>query len=165
MATSITDKRRVALAYDGSDDAQKLFEWAIKNVIRPDSDHVILLSAVDQNEKKADGSHTPTSPILGSRSPRRDLAPQELPPSSSVRGRLEALGNRLRTYNVSSEEHVLWGEPKVLIPRFTQNNHVDLLVVGSRGLGTVKSVFLGSVSDRCIHECPCPVLVVRNATI
>jgi hypothetical protein len=29
----------------------------------------------------------------------------------------------------------------------------------------MKSVFLGSVSDKCVHECPCPVLVVRNATI
>lgn len=51
MVLSITDKRRVAIAYDGSEDARKLFDWSVKNIIRPDSDHIILLSAVHRVEK------------------------------------------------------------------------------------------------------------------
>jgi len=71
----------------------------------------------------------------------------------------------LNQLHISSEVHILWGEAKALIPRFTEAHKVDLLIVGSRGLGAVKSVFLGSVSDTCLKECPCPVLVVRNATV
>lgn len=36
----------------------------------------------------------------------------------------------------------------------------DLLVVGSRGLGGVKSLMAGSVSTFCLHHLPCALLVV-----
>ncbi len=37
----------------------------------------------------------------------------------------------------------------------------DLLVVGSRGRGTVRGVVLGSVSQQCLHHTCCPLVVVR----
>ena len=37
---------------------------------------------------------------------------------------------------------------------------VDLLVVGSRGHGTIERVLLGSTSSALIEKAPCPVLVV-----
>lgn len=36
-----------------------------------------------------------------------------------------------------------------------------MLVVGSRGLGDITSVLLGSVSDHCARQATCPVLVVK----
>lgn len=38
----------------------------------------------------------------------------------------------------------------------------DLLVVGSRGLGSVKGVLLGSVGTHCVGAAPCPVLLVPD---
>jgi nucleotide-binding universal stress UspA family protein len=36
----------------------------------------------------------------------------------------------------------------------------ELLVVGSRGLGSVASLVVGSVSQQCAHGAPCPVVIV-----
>ena len=167
----ITEKRRVALAYDGTEDAQKLFDWALKNIIRPDMDHLILLSAVERTDTGESHHERRLSglPMLSTSPTRMSDAMQQAEAhpqgGSTARQRLEAMSDQLRSLHISSEEHILWGDAKALVPRFTQHHPVDLLIVGSRGLGAVKSVFLGSVSDKCIHECPCPVLVVRNATI
>ena len=38
----------------------------------------------------------------------------------------------------------------------------DLVVLGSRGMGTFKSLLLGSVSDGVAHHAPCPVLIARG---
>jgi nucleotide-binding universal stress UspA family protein len=38
---------------------------------------------------------------------------------------------------------------------------VDFVVVGSRGLGDVQRLMLGSVSDYVVHHAAAPVLVVR----
>jgi nucleotide-binding universal stress UspA family protein len=38
----------------------------------------------------------------------------------------------------------------------------DLLVVGSRGRGAVRSALLGSVALHCVAHAPCPVLVVHS---
>jgi nucleotide-binding universal stress UspA family protein len=39
----------------------------------------------------------------------------------------------------------------------------DLVVVGSRGLGTLRAHLLGSVSRQVVEHCPCSVLVVRTS--
>ncbi|KAF7849954.1 hypothetical protein BT93_L0081 [Corymbia citriodora subsp. variegata] len=43
----------------------------------------------------------------------------------------------------------------------TEQMHMDLLVVGSHGLGKIKMAFSGSVSDYCAHHAKCPILTVK----
>ena len=40
------------------------------------------------------------------------------------------------------------------------SHHGDLLVLGSRGLGELDGVAVGSVADACLHHASCPVVVV-----
>ncbi len=37
----------------------------------------------------------------------------------------------------------------------------DLIVVGSRGYGSIKGALLGSVSQQVVHYSPCPVTIVH----
>ena len=53
------------------------------------------------------------------------------------------------------------GSPAVVILDFAASNDMDLIVMGSRGLGIVKGVLLGSVSQYIVEQAKCPVLVVK----
>ncbi|XP_023638256.1 uncharacterized protein LOC17887055 isoform X2 [Capsella rubella] len=62
---------------------------------------------------------------------------------------------------VKTETMILEGDPKEMICQAVEQTHIDLLVVGSRGLGMIKRAFLGSVSDYCAQHARCPILIVR----
>jgi nucleotide-binding universal stress UspA family protein len=66
-----------------------------------------------------------------------------------------------RAKQIRTETLVLEGEAKEMICEAVEKMHVDLLVVGSRGLGKIKRAFLGSVSDYCAHHANCPILIVK----
>lgn len=53
------------------------------------------------------------------------------------------------------------GSPAVVILDFLEEHDVDLVVMGSRGLGVMKGVLLGSVSQYVVEQAKCPVLVVK----
>ena len=53
------------------------------------------------------------------------------------------------------------GSPAVVVLDFAESNNIDLIVMGSRGLGVVKGVLLGSVSQYVVEQAKCPVLVVK----
>lgn len=53
------------------------------------------------------------------------------------------------------------GSPGVVILDFANEHGNDLIVMGSRGLGVVKGVLLGSVSQHLVEQADCPVMVVK----
>ena len=53
------------------------------------------------------------------------------------------------------------GSPAVVILDYLEDHPTDLVVMGSRGLGVVKGVLLGSVSQYVVEQAKCPVLVVK----
>jgi len=55
------------------------------------------------------------------------------------------------------------GDPGYDIARFANNskNKIDLIVIGARGLGSAKEIFLGSVSNYVLHKAKKPVLIVK----
>ena len=83
-----------------------------------------------------------------------------------ARGFREAMGQRLisrsrtraRDRGVRSVQTVLEdGDPASTIIRLAKGLHVDMLFLGSRGLGGAKSLLMGSVSHKVAHlaECTC----------
>ena len=53
------------------------------------------------------------------------------------------------------------GAPAVVVLDFAESNNIDLIIMGSRGLGVVKGVLLGSVSQYVVEQARCPVMVVK----
>ncbi|CAO2177192.1 unnamed protein product [Urochloa humidicola] len=63
---------------------------------------------------------------------------------------------------VPAETIVEVGDAKEMICEAAEKRNVDLLVLGSHSRGPIQRLFLGSVSNYCVHHCKCPVLVVKN---
>jgi nucleotide-binding universal stress UspA family protein len=62
---------------------------------------------------------------------------------------------------LQAERMIETGQAAPAICKVAADGAFDLIVVGSRGHGELKSLLLGSTSDTVIHTAPCPVLVVR----
>jgi nucleotide-binding universal stress UspA family protein len=54
------------------------------------------------------------------------------------------------------------GDAATEIIAYTQTNHIDLIVCGSRGLSPVAGWLLGSVSRKLVHYAGCSVLIVKS---
>jgi nucleotide-binding universal stress UspA family protein len=63
--------------------------------------------------------------------------------------------------DVRAAPKVLIGRPAEEIVKEVGAGKHDLVVIGSRGRGEVKSLFLGSVSLQVSQACPVPVLIVH----
>lgn len=64
---------------------------------------------------------------------------------------------------VSFTKTIEYGSPGHMIVKLIKNkgNKIDLVVMGSRGRGAIKEVFLGSVSNYVLHKSPVPVTIVK----
>ena len=70
----------------------------------------------------------------------------------------------LRNRGARVDLHVTTGPPAPEIVRYAESNDSDLVVIGARGLGTMKRLLLGSISEAVLRHADCPVLVVRGRT-
>jgi nucleotide-binding universal stress UspA family protein len=64
---------------------------------------------------------------------------------------------------VPAEIHteVLEGSPAEAIIDVASTRQNDLIIMGSRGLGTLSGLLLGSQSQKVVSHATCPVLIVR----
>ena len=58
--------------------------------------------------------------------------------------------------------HLREGHPAEEIAKLAEELNVGLVIIGSRGLGAMKRLVMGSVSEGAVHLAPCPTLVVRG---
>lgn len=61
------------------------------------------------------------------------------------------LGEPARAYGVVANE----------IVRVAKDRQVDQIAMGTRGMGAVGSVFLGSIAQKVLHQSPVPILLVK----
>ena len=62
---------------------------------------------------------------------------------------------------IETERVLETGSPAPVIADVAEEYGVDLIVMGSRGLGLVKGVLLGSVSQYVVENAKCAVMVVK----
>jgi nucleotide-binding universal stress UspA family protein len=68
---------------------------------------------------------------------------------------------RLDRAGVKYAFHIGIGAPAEVIVEYAKKFRCHQICIGTRGLGSVAGLLLGSVANKVIHLAPCPVLLVR----
>jgi nucleotide-binding universal stress UspA family protein len=90
--------------------------------------------------------------------------------SKEVYEQLETMGNEItsdveiaaKAAGLEAESLVLKGDPAERIIKFAEEQSVDMIVVGSHGIGEFERLVIGSVSEKVVRHAKVPVLVVRE---
>ena len=64
---------------------------------------------------------------------------------------------KLKNFGIICEE----GDAAEKILEIAKSKGVDTIVLGSRGLGGVRSLLMGSVSSKVCHAAPCTCIIVK----
>jgi nucleotide-binding universal stress UspA family protein len=67
----------------------------------------------------------------------------------------------LRDAGLEYETEVAAGDPAHTLIDILERYACDMVVMGARGTGTLRSAMLGSVSHEMLHAAPVPVLIVK----
>jgi len=76
-------------------------------------------------------------------------------------GALKNAREKLDAAGIKHAFHIGVGDPGEVIAQYAEDNQCEQIVMGSRGLGTVSNLVLGSVATKVIHLVKVPVLLVK----
>ncbi len=95
----------------------------------------------------------------------RNLADAVIPyfyhPEREAKKFLADAKKRCAQKGILFKSKIIWGSPTCEIQDMAKSKKFDLIVIGARGLGSVKEFFLGSVSNAIVHKSKIPVMVVK----
>lgn len=74
---------------------------------------------------------------------------------------LLSLPDKVLHYGGSVTRNVCRGVPFVEIIRYSKDNVIDLIVMGTHGHSGLKHLIMGSVAENVVRKSPCPVLTVH----
>ncbi|XP_047972986.1 universal stress protein A-like protein [Salvia hispanica] len=157
MENSRRGKKKVMVAIDESEFSLYALEWTLQNLLETLEDSKLVVFTA---QSLSDFGFLYASSY--------GAAPIELVTSLQENNRkiAEALLEKAKgicsKYGVSGETITQVGEPKEVICEAVEKLNIDLLVLGSHGRRGLQRAFLGSVSDYCVHNAKCHVLVVKK---
>ena len=131
-----TKLSKILVAIDGSESAEKVLEYAVELAKK----HKAKVTLLNVEESKIFALKPDVAREIG----ERILS-----------------GAAAKVKGVKLNTQLEFGNPAETIIEAAEKGNYDLIVVGSRGLSSVKRFFLGSVSDDVNHHAKCSLLIVR----
>jgi nucleotide-binding universal stress UspA family protein len=74
---------------------------------------------------------------------------------------LKSTMKKLDAAKIKYHHHIGVGAEAEVISQYAKEKGCDYIMMGTRGLGTVSNLVVGSVATKVIHLSPVPVLLVK----
>lgn len=144
-------RKNILVAYDGSLVSRQAIEEAKRQAAQSDSDaEVHVISVI-----KPTG---PSTNVAISRNIGNHLLEKLRPQMDKIKEEFEK-----DTITISTD--IILGKTNenagIEVCKYAKDNEIDLIIIGSRGLGNIRGMFLGSVSNNIVQNSICPVLVMK----
>ncbi len=136
--------QKILLAYDGSESARRAAQLA-KDLARRFQAEMRVVCCFD-----------PIPPYLGDPDMQRALNKHIGTAERNMAEVVEAIGDE-----VDLRQEVLEGPAAEAILEVARTRESDLIVMGTRGMGRLSGLLMGSVSQKVVGHAPCPVLLTR----
>lgn len=146
--------RKVLIAMDGSKHSIHAFEWFADHIYRK-TDNVIMAHCAELEVK------LPTAALMGSPATIHAMVSEH---EEHVKKVFKDIDEIAKKYGI---EHTLERlnkphKPGEAIVQAAEQQGVTLIVMGSRGHGTVRRTITGSVTDYVIHHSHVPIIVCKH---
>lgn len=139
----------ILVAYDGSADADEALTQAI-DLAESEHSRLTVMTAI---------AELPATVYIGISGAAVDavLEAARTEAEATLRRAIDRVPDDLPVRKVLTDQPI----GMAVIRQITDGNH-DLVVMGSRGRGAVRSALLGSTSHYVLHHSPVPVLIIHH---
>ncbi|XP_031569607.1 universal stress protein A-like protein [Actinia tenebrosa] len=144
--------RKVVIPVDGSKNSERAFDWYNESLHKP-NDEVLLVHAYDPY------SAPPTPYPYGFAFPE-DWEKHMKRTLDDAKKVMEYYENKCSEKKFKCRLFKEGGDPGEIICNIAKDQKADQIIMGSRGMGTVRRTLVGSVSDFCLHHSEVPVSIV-----
>ncbi|ULT58894.1 universal stress protein [Neobacillus drentensis] len=138
---------RILVAIDGSKMSEKALRAALD--IAKERYSKICVIHVEKNLKISEGMPNATIDLLYK---------EQNNESEDLLKHAVSLAER---EGIEIEVQSVMGEPAIQIVKKAEEGNYQMIVMGSRGLGNLKGLMLGSVSQKVSQLSHCPVLIIK----
>ncbi len=139
---------KIVVGVDGSPESLGALEWAYDEALATGAELKVV--------------HAWIYPYTVSRNSMREIRkPLELEAAKELQSSIDSLRKRVTDGEVAVHPTLCENTPAEAL--LQEGIGADLIVVGSRGRGGLRSVLLGSVSRTVVYGALCPVAVIRTA--
>ncbi|WVZ57034.1 hypothetical protein U9M48_007478 [Paspalum notatum var. saurae] len=161
--------RRVVVAVDESEESMHALSWCLSNVVA--------------SSAAATKAPPPAVVLVHARSPRPFYYYPTIDGAGTGYVMTQQVMECMEKYTASAADTVVaraknictaafptvrvetcveMGDPRDVICGAAEKAGADMLVMGSHGYGLLQRALMGSVSNHCVQNCKCPVVVVKR---
>ena len=145
--------KKILVPIDGSEQAFKAIDIAAELAYNGNVE-VVLLNVVGREQ-------IPETIRRFARVEHVDDPPEWKYEQLVAAGVLKAGQQRARSKGIQTiDTRVRHGDPAKAIVEAASDTSIDVIVMGNRGLGSIKGLAIGSVSQKVSHLAPCSVITV-----